>query len=514
MATMIKCPFCGGLADASSTNCLQCGGPLQSKASPARVSRTQAQCPACQAPLGPGDIVCVKCGVNLLTGQKITMQEPKKTSPGFKRIARIFVYVLVGGVLVVALGLGATLLVYFFRNPVNEARKLAVAGNLEQAVAMLQAHLQRSAADVEAQFLLGQIYWQGQQFNKAAEAFESAARQGGAKERDALLLAVLAAERNPDNTIRKRLLSLLETVVPQRHAGDNELLLLLGLLQGMDGNYKGQRQSFQEALLLSGDVPPALPGVAWALEKDIESAERSLEKARVANPNHPQVLLAQAVLTYRKQDYQRAVELLETINDVPERLDSLLKLFLGMMYMYKDEDGKALAFLSDAKRLRPDDERALFFHALCLQENKLFEEALAAYDSLLQRKGPYAGLAALQMAMAFMDSGNLERASVMARQASELGVNTARQAVVQGRIYALQNDWVQAEQSYRRAISITADYPAARLELGLLLVYRGSIETGLRELETYLQLAESDPQRLRKNEIELLVNQIKQSQKK
>jgi len=56
-----------------------------------------------------------------------------------------------------------------------------------------------------------------------------------------------------------------------------------------------------------------------------------------------------------------------------------------------------------------------------------------------------------------------------------------------------------------------ADYPAAHLELGLLLVSGGSVDAGLPELEKYLELAKADPERMRANEIDVLVTQLRQA---
>ena len=90
---MIKCPFCGGLADAASDNCIHCGGPLKSRAVQPGAGKTAAVlCPACGAGVGPGDIVCVKCGTNLLTGQKIADEKQKEAKPGRFAFRRVLAY--------------------------------------------------------------------------------------------------------------------------------------------------------------------------------------------------------------------------------------------------------------------------------------------------------------------------------------------------------------------------------------------------------------------------------------
>lgn len=512
MATMIKCPFCGGLVDAAADNCIHCGGPLQKAGAAAKpVQRSASLCPACNAVVSPGDIVCVKCGTNLLTGQKVAEEREKSARPRIASLARIFAFV--GGLivlLIVAAALAA-LAFYVMRDPVGEARRLARAGNLAEASEMLQKHLERTPGDVNAQFLLGKIFWQGQQYARASEAFESVARQGGAGEREAIVLAVLASERGSLTANRQRLATLLGSMIQQRYAGDEELVKLLALLRGMEGEFRGQREAVQEAIATITDLGAVLPGLAFALDNDLETAGRLLDRALQTSPENAPAVVARAMAYMMQQDEEAALPLLESVGEVAPEVDGLAKLQLGMLYMQRDMAGKALPLLTDAKRLLPEDVRADFFHALCLQENKLLDEAVAAFERIASGENTFSGQAALQMAVALMDQGNLERALAMARRASESGLNTARQATIQGRIHALQNELGQAEQAYRRAVSMKADYPAARLELGLLLINRGAVDPGLQELEQYLALAQEDAQRMRVNEIEVLVNQIRQT---
>lgn len=512
MATMIKCPFCGGLADAASDNCIHCGGPLKSRAVQAGAAKTaNVLCPACGAGVGAGDIVCVKCGTNLLTGQKVAGEKQKDAKPRRFALGRAFGYFAVACVALAVVGALAALVIYLLRDPVGEARRIAASGNLAEAIEVLQVHLQKTPKDEEAQFLLGKICWQGQQYARAAEVFEAVAREGGARERDALVLALLAVERTSESSSRQRLMTLLDTAVHQRYSNDAELLKLLALLRGVEGEYRGQRDTMQEAQLMGAELDPELPGLSMILDDALDAAETSLNKALETHSEDAGTAVARAMVYLKRGEETQALPLLESASNLPPELAGLVKLQAGLIYMRNGENGKALALFTDSKKLLPENTRTEFFHALCLQENKLFDEALVSFERIANGKSAYAGLAALQMAEIFMGQGILDRAAAMARQASESGLNTARQATIQGRIFALQNDVSQAEQAYRRAISMMADYPAARLELGLLLINRGAIDAGLQELEYYLGLAKKDPQGMRANEIEVLVTQIRQS---
>ena len=282
MATMIKCPFCGGLVDAASDICIHCGGPLKSKsAQPSAARAASMQCPACSAPVGPGDIVCVKCGTNLLTGQKVAEQKKEAGRPRFAGVLRLLGYIAGGVVALAAVGGLVVLAMYFLQDPVGEARRLAAGGNLAEATELLQQHLEKAPEDLDGEFLLGKICWQGQQYERASEIFESVARQGGPLERDALVLALLASERSPNAENRQRLVTLMGTVVQQRYANDPELQKLLALARGAVGEYKGEREALTEATTLGSEISPALPGLAMALDNDLAAAEQSLaERSR------------------------------------------------------------------------------------------------------------------------------------------------------------------------------------------------------------------------------------------
>lgn len=512
MATMIKCPFCGGLVDGTSEHCIHCGGPLTAKGKqPGGTGTAPSLCPNCKHPVEAGDIVCTKCGTNLLTGEKIVEERQKAKGTRGASVGRFLAYMIAVVVLVAlaaALVMGA---MYLMRDPANEARRLALSGNLAEASEVLQTHLRNTPEDVAAQFLLGQIYWQGQQYDLAAEAFETTARQGGPQEREALILAVLAAERKPETADHKHLLTLVDTAVQQRYSQDAELLKLQALLHGMEEEYQGQEEALREARIQGGEFAPALPGIASALAKELEQAEQYLDEALKTDVEDAATVVARALVHLMQGEREKAAALFETAGAITPKMDGMIKLQQGILYLQQEEPGKALSLLTDAKKLLPDDMRAAFFHGLCLQENKLFEEAITALEPITAVDNPYAGIAALQMAEVFMEQNNLDRAAVLVRQAGESGLNTARQATLQGRIYALQNAPEKAEQAYRRAISMTADYPAAHLELGLLLVNRGAVDAGLQELEQYLELATAYPGQMRANEIEVLVTQLQQT---
>jgi tetratricopeptide (TPR) repeat protein len=499
-ADAVLCPSCGGPAKKNTT---------APGAQPFFGVQGTSTCPVCNTHVGAGDIVCVNCGANLLTGQK-----PVKEQVREKRDMRGAVNALkYAGIILLIVCCSIVLFVVaqqLLRDPVGNARVAAKSGNLEEASASLQKYLQSAPEDLEAQFLLGQVYWQGQQYDRAWEAFESVARQGGPRDRDAALLALLAMERISESPNRQRQLTLLSSLVQQRYPQDSELLKVVALLQGVEGEYRGQLET-TETLKRMNAEPAVLPGLAYAMSEDAVESEKELLAAMNANPENKTVAAALGFVHQMRGQEELALAVLQQAQDADTEVAALVKLQLGSLLMRRDEYGKALPLLTEAKAGLPGDPQCEFLHAVCLQQNKLLDEALVAYEKMASATGEFSGLAALQMAVIYLDRGNYDQAASFVRRAGEAGITSARQSTVQGRVYAMQGDMNQAEQAYRRALSIAGDYPAARLELGLLLVNRGAIDEGLAELEQYLELASLNPVLYRANEIDVLVAQIKQA---
>jgi uncharacterized membrane protein YvbJ len=191
-----NCPFCGGSVDNEATTCNQCGGPLKkAPASAAGNPLKVTHCPQCNASVSPGDILCMSCGTNLLTGQKVATPE-KKEEPAAGGGVMIAAAKWVSAALIalVLAGMVVFTVLYWLRDPVGEALNQARAGNLLAATETLQNYIQKYPDKTEAQFLLGKVYWQGQSYDKAAEHFAAVAKKGESNARDALLLSLLASD--------------------------------------------------------------------------------------------------------------------------------------------------------------------------------------------------------------------------------------------------------------------------------------------------------------------------------
>ncbi len=76
VAVVGKCPMCGGPIGVGTQQCPKCKAALgTSNPSDPGTQRTLriSKCPRCGAEAQQGDVICVACGTNLLTGRRVTV---------------------------------------------------------------------------------------------------------------------------------------------------------------------------------------------------------------------------------------------------------------------------------------------------------------------------------------------------------------------------------------------------------------------------------------------------------
>ena len=517
MAEMIRCPFCGKETSSGLRNCAHCGGPLQTvgAAIPPRQGGRAHTCPNCAGPVQPGDIICLACGTNLLTGQKVILEKkaaPKTGNSGGLRRVWMALGVLV---LVALLGGGGYLAVRLLQNPLETARRLAAQGNIPEALNKLQDYVQRRPADRDAHLLQGKLFWQGQQFGKAADAFETAYKLD-TKKVDTGFMALVAAGRLAGDEGLKKQAAILSEILAGT-PGNAEAVRLLAMTVGALGDLSGQNALFQEARGTAALEDASLQttfGVGRALQHNLPEAEEMLRKASAAMPDSGDAQAALGFVLNLQGQSDAAGEALAKAIELKTSVAGMAKMQLGMLYLQTGKYEKALTVFNGAKAELKDDPRLPFYTALALELTGLATEALVEYERISTGSSQFAGPAALQMAGLYLKQNLPDKALTAVRRATELGVSSARLFTMQGQVQARQGTPAEAEQSFRRAIQTDANYPGAHLEMGLMLVGRNAVADGVRELERYLELTAAKPADApRRNELELLVNQLKQTQK-
>lgn len=170
---MINCPYCGKLTDPKLDNCPHCGGYMRRSAgAPAPGAGQRQTCPNCHALVQDGDILCVNCGTNLLTGQKITEE---KRVVARQRQSRRWLMTVIAVVAVLAAILLVVWLMVVGRDPVARAEELINKDRKLEAAEVLTKYVETNPSNAAAQFQLGKLNWINKDFRGAASAFEAAA---------------------------------------------------------------------------------------------------------------------------------------------------------------------------------------------------------------------------------------------------------------------------------------------------------------------------------------------------
>ncbi len=524
MAAMTNCPYCGKLTDPNLDNCPHCGGAMQSRggrSGPAGAGRQQTQtCPNCDAIVKDGDIICVACGTNLLTGEKVTPEQDKEERPPAVPQSRgRFKWVIAAGVLLVLLiGVAAALALYAFtRDPVQKAKQLAMGRNYLEASAVLNDYLGRNPQDARAHMVLGKVYWQSNQFLNAANAFENAANLiAGSPEPG--LMAVLNLASVPGEDTLGRQVEILGQLA-QRFPDNPRIAYLLALAAGVKGDSQTQIEALKKTVALELDNSQAQfdLGVALALQDAYEQAAKRIGAAVSAGLTTGDALATQGLVSYRLGQVDEAAQRLAESLQKESSIKEQARLRLGLIRISQGRFSEAMSLLADVPQAGSAQKAARFFRGVCLAATGSNEQALTHFEALGREKGPYSAEANLQAAYLYLAQNRIADARDAVERAAQFGGGGPVLETLRGRIHMRTDEVRQAQNAFRRAIRADESYAPAHLENGLAYVARGVLSEGIRELETYIELvmAAADGQtdiETRVNEVKELLDQLKQTE--
>ncbi|MGI6461894.1 MAG: tetratricopeptide repeat protein [Candidatus Hydrogenedentales bacterium] len=515
-SSMMNCPYCGKLTDPRLDNCVHCGGFLRKKAAPGqrRSSGEKETCPTCGALVQAGDIICVACGTNLLTGQRITEEQPAPAKAGKRAFTLPSVSLKWVGL--ATLGFVAVVILLFLlalflrRDRIGAAIQEYNKGNATQAVTALNDYIQSVPDSVEARQALAWIYWENKEYAFAAEQLASVVRLAPAN-REAHRGLALGWARAGGEDGRRRARAALEAMVRQ-FPGDSQAWYLLGLICGVDDDVEGQVAAMREAASGSGAPGLAakrLTAVGIAMQGHTESARQAIQKALEEAPNDAEVLAAAGMLASEENDWIAATEYLKAAVNEGTVLEGGALTELAILLISRREFAEARGFLERALALDDTNQRARLFFAVCQLEQGLPEAALQQLEPLLKTTGPLAAEAAVEAARAQLAMNDPTRATQSLQQAIQLGGSSAALYTLQGRAYARTGEAVAAREAFRQALLADQAYAPAHLEFGLFYLERGESTEAVRMLERYLELIDPASKDARIEEVRTLVAQLK-----
>ena len=508
MPTTSNCPYCGKLTDLDLDTCPHCGGRFEKKASPlqSKGGGQRQTCPNCHALVQEGDIICVACGTNLLTGQKVTNEkklpeaEPRNATPWL---------IIFGAVAVVVILLLILFAVYAGQaDALARARRLSAEGRILEARQIVQDYLKRNTTSAEGYFELGRLYWEGGQSENAAEAFGKAAEFDPQNERAALLHALCLAPKGKAEPSAEHIAALeeLATAFPD----NQQAWRLLALAQAANENVAADPSALDKAGAPAAGSAEAM-GAALALEGDLGRAEEALTVALAQEPQSENVLAAAGFLAVLEGRTEEAVDRLATVADgrSPVRVEAQLLLGLSLLAGGRfEEAGERLGAVA---RMQPTNRDAQFYHGVCQQAQGNLAEAAKVFGSLAEGDGPYAVEAAARLAVVELKRGDPRAAQDAVQRAEEIGGPTAATHTIWGMIHSSANNESAAVDAFKRALQADPESPVAHLEYGLFHLKRQDFPEALRELRRYLALLGDDAAGPTPEAIDGLVRQLEQT---
>lgn len=520
-SSMMNCPYCGKLTDPRLDNCVHCGGFLRKKASPGqrRSSGEKETCPTCGALVQGGDIICVACGTNLLTGQRITEEQPAPAKKAAKRsfalpsVSLKWVAIATLGFLIAVILLFVLLLI-LKRDPKQAALDEYNKGNAAQAIKILNDYLESVPDSVDAHQALAWMHWENANYADAARELASVVRLDPAR-RDAHMGLALSWAKAGSDEGRQRAIAALENMVKEFPA-DRDAWFLLALLRGKQGNIAGQVEALREVAL--GEGPTALAArqllsVGTARQGYVEAARQTIQEVLQEAPNDGAVLATAGILASEQGDVAGATEYLRSAVNSGTGFDEDALTLLGILLVSQGQFSDARDYLARAQAINESNPRARLFLAVCQREQGLYEEAIQELDPLVKASGPLAAQAAVELGRTYLAMDDPARATQSLTQAVQLGASDAALYTLQARAYARAGEDVAARDAFRKAIQADTKYAPAHLEFGLYFLETGNPAEAVGRFERYLELTDPASKDTRAEEVRTLLTQLKESLK-
>jgi len=218
-------------------------------------------------------------------------------------------------------------------------------------------------------------------------------------------------------------------------------------------NFSQAQKSFEKALIAQPNNFEALHllGTLFAFLKDYSLALRFLSKALEANPNNSNCLYNIGLTLQELKDYTNAIICYDQATAIkPDYAEAHCQRGFSLQKLIRYDE--AIASYTQAVTINPNYADAFYNLGIVLYKSKHFDEALASYNQAITIRPDYAE--------AYYNRGI-----------------TLQEIGVVG----------QAINSFKKAIALQPDYIRARWNLSLVLLLMGNFEEGWLEYESRWQ---------------------------
>lgn len=356
--------------------------------------------------------------------------------------------------------------------------------------------------DMDSQLfgMLGYAYAQGQHYDKAIETYEKALAQDPQNTNlrryyaDALLNAgkTAAARTELQNILKSE---------PE----DGVSYKRLAMLDREEGRFDDARKELEKAKSLSPD-DLEIPYQQALLESTVGNNDKAIEilqglvkqserpggQYSVPEANNRALFLERLGLAYRDEDkYPEAMETFKQILALGPlqgpRAESLIIETLRLQH----QPEKAMAEADAAVKAYPKDQDLAILHATMLGEDGHVDEAVAQLRTFLTN-GPVDRSVYIAVAQIYLQAKHFNEAEQAIQKALDLSPKPEDQEFalfVQGSIFERQKKYEQAEQTFKKVLSVDPLNASASNYLGYMLADRGvRLEESVKYIQKALEL--------------------------
>ena len=206
-------------------------------------------------------------------------------------------------------------------------------GNYDDALPLLQQSVSKLPDDFNVQFHLGMTFYQKGDEGSARSAFQKALAPGrdfSGKDEATKRLAVLSIDTQNANAATRATLD----DYLKGNPNDPIALIRLAQVQQRDGDMDGATKIDEKILTINPQFGPALKQLALLDAKQAPDDKKTYDlvgRARLAYPDDFELAKTLGILTYRRGDYRRALELLQLVSD-KDKNDPETLFYLGMSH--------------------------------------------------------------------------------------------------------------------------------------------------------------------------------------
>jgi len=407
-----------------------------------------SRCPNCGVEMAPRDIICVECGLNVITRQKL---RPERFSVG----ARLSDFVATKSNLVFTLGIVVLLillaLVWYAasRDYLTEGRRLYEAKSWEDAEQALHKAIERKPNSSLGHYYLGMLYSRRQALGMAVQEFQQSVTLDDSFQPAKMMLGVTAGlsgdlERST-NALRE-----VDPTFP-RGAG------LYGLSLLARGDFNSAMEPLKTATQLepSEEMWKEALATAYIQAGTYAEAEAVLRVTSVGGVGGSRAFLLRALNESIRGSESQAVDLLKTAAREQPSDESLR--FLGIAQVASGDYEAGLQTIRSMIPRFSRDAELRFFYGSCLAAMGNWDQAILELERVVGVSSPYEAAAENQLGLAYLMSGSAAEAISHLERAADLEGRNPHFQYTLGLAYQTLEQDSRALQKFKQAAQLDSN---------------------------------------------------------